>query len=394
MEHNTTMTEAQRLAKRRRIQKAKRKRAIINTIMIMMIISASLLAIYFASMYKKEIENSNTARLEADAALKEADAAKQQADEANQAYDKLTKDLKNNGYITIDEAKNMADQAAEDMSEDYRERIMGYMEGGDGTLTMLENLFEDKIVVPDTGKYLFFDIDESLAKSVIDLSKLDYPDVDEDTGVSKGDIRYDGDVTLHLGVDVSKFQGEIDWQKVKNDDIEYAYIRLGYRGYESGKIVTDEKYEDNIQGCNDVGLDCGVYFFTEAKTKAEGREEADFVLENLGEYHIELPIVIDVEQSSNVNKSRTKNLSKEDRTEAVIGFCERIKEAGYTPMIYGNLKSLMIMTDITKLEDYDKWFAYYHYPLRFPYKAKIWQYTSAGSVDGIKGEADLNVMFY
>ncbi len=195
-------------------------------------------------------------------------------------------------------------------------------------------------------------------------------------------------------MDVFKFQGDIDWDKVKNDNIDYAYIRLGYRGYESGKIVTDDNYEKNIEGCNEAGLDCGVYFFTEAKNREEGIEEAEFVLENLGDYHVELPIVIDVELSSNVKKSRTRNLSQEDRTEAVIGFCERIKKAGYTPMIYGNLKSLMLMTDINKLEDYDKWFAYYNYPLRFPYKIKMWQYTSEGSVDGIKGNADINVMFY
>lgn len=394
MEHNTTMTEAQRLAKRRRIQKAKRKRAIVMTIMFIIIITVSLVAVIFAGMYKKEVKIANDALLEADSAKQQAEAAMKEAENANQAYEKLQTDLKNNGFITVDEAQVMADKAMQDMSDDYRNKIRGYMESGDGTLTMLENLFEDMIVVPDTSKYLFFDIDDSLNKSVIDLNKLYYPELNEQTGKYEGDIKYEGDVTLHYGVDVSKFQGDIDWAKVKNDDIEYAYIRLGFRGYESGKIVLDEKFEDNISGCNEVGLDCGVYFFTEAKTREEGREEADFVLENLGEYHIELPIVIDVEQSANVNKSRTRNLSQEDRTDAIIAFCERIKEAGYTPMIYGNLKSLMIMTDITRLEDYDKWFAYYHYPLRFPYKVKIWQYTSNGQVDGIKGDADINIMFY
>ena len=195
-------------------------------------------------------------------------------------------------------------------------------------------------------------------------------------------------------MDVSSFQGDVNWEKVKNDGVEYAFIRLGYRGYESGKIVNDSKYEDNITGCNDVGLDCGVYFFTEALNESEGVEEAEFVLECLGEHHIELPIVLDVEQSANVNKSRTKNLSAEDRTKAVIAFCERIKQAGYTPMIYGNLKSMLIMLDFEQLEEYDKWFAYFHYPLRFPYKHKIWQYTASGKVDGIKGDADLNLMFY
>ena len=111
------------------------------------------------------------------------------------------------------------------------------------------------------------------------------------------------------------------------------------------------------------------------------------------EVEIQLPIVIDVEQSSNPSKSRTKNLTPEERTDIVIAFCERVKEAGYEPMIYGNLKSHMRMTDIYKLEEYRKWFAYYRTPLRYPYKFDIWQYTSAGSVNGIKGEVDINLMF-
>lgn len=387
MEHNTTMTEVQRLAKRRRIQKAKRRRAILTTILILMFSSAAAVAAYYASLYKKELENVAIAKAEAENARLE-------ADEANQSYEKLQTELKNNGFITVEEAQVMAEQASKDTSEEYLDRIRGYMEEGDGTLAMLENLFDNMIIVPDSGKYAFFDIDDTLNKSVIDLDKMVYPEINEETGKYEGELAYNGDSTLHVGIDISKFQGEVDWEKVKNDGIDYAYIRLGYRGYESGKIVTDDNYETNIEGCNEAGLDCGVYFFTEAKTREEGREEADFVLENLGDYHVELPIVIDVELSSNVKKSRTKNLSKEDRTEAVIGFCERIKEAGYTPMIYGNLKSFMIMTDITRLEDYDKWFAYYNYPLRFPYKIKMWQYTSAGKVDGVNGNTDMNVMFY
>lgn len=387
MEHHT-MTEEQRLAKRRRQKRAQRRRTIRTIILVILLITAMLVAGIFGFLYQKEKGNAAAAR-------EEANQAKQEADSANESYQNLLSDLENNGYITIGEANVMVEEAVEENSEDYLSKIRGYMESGDGTLTMLENLFTDMIVVPDTGKYSFFDIDDSLNKSVVDLNKLICPTLNEETNQYEGDVEYeDSDVTLHIGVDVSKFQGDVDWEKVKNDNIEYAYIRLGYRGYESGKIVVDDKYEDNIKACNDASIDCGVYFFTEAKTREEGIEEAEFVLENLSDYHVELPIVIDVEQSANTGKSRTKNLTKEERTEAVIGFCERIKEAGYTPMIYGNLKSMMIMLEYDKLEEYDKWFAYYHYPLRFPYKIKMWQYSSTGNVDGIKGDADLNVMFY
>lgn len=380
MESNKTMLEEQRLAKKKRKKKAQRRRTIVTCILVLMIMASSTVAGYYA--YKCKLKDAEVSQ------------AKLEADAANQSYDKLVADLEAGGFITLDEAKNQADEAVAANTEDYLSRIRGYMESGQGTLTMLENLFPNNIVVPDTGKYNFFDIDNTLKLSELDFDKFEYPFLNEDKEY-EGEATYsDGTVTAKKGVDVSKFQGDIDWEKVKNDGVEYAYIRLGYRGYESGKIVVDDKYEDNISACNEVGLDCGVYFFTEAKTEAEGIEEAEFVLENLGDYEVQLPIVIDIEESANVNKSRTKNLSKEDRTKAIIAFCEKLKQEGYEPMLYGNLKSMMLMTDIYQLEDYDKWFAYYHYPLRFPYKIKIWQYTSAGKVDGIKGSADLNLMFY
>ncbi len=311
-------------------------------------------------------------------------------------------DVNTGTYITVEEADKQLQAALDEAvaeaiqrtSEDYRSQIRGYMEEGE-TLTMLENVYSDMIVVPDTGRYCFFDIDQNLQLSEVDYSAIEYPVKNEETGAYEGEATYSKEgVTAKKGIDVSKFQGDIDWNKVKNDGVEYAFIRLGYRGYESGKIVTDEKYEDNIAGCNDVGLDCGVYFFTEALNEREGREEADYVLENLEGYHIELPIVLDVEQSAGGSRSRTRNLTQEDRTKAVIAFCERIKEAGYTPMIYGNLKSMLIMLDFPQLEEYEKWFAYYHYPLRFPYKHRIWQYSASGEVDGIKGDSDMNLMFY
>lgn len=371
-----TMTEMQRQEKRRRARRAKRRRTIITCFLVLLILAASSVALYFAYLYKQEQSAYNLAREEADA--------------ANQSYQDLMTDLQTGGYITREEADALSEEAVRVNTEDIKGEIRTFMEDAQ-TLSMLESFFPENIVVPNTGGYVFFDIDENLAKTDIDFDKLEYPVLNEETDKYEGEARYEG---AKKGIDVSKFQEKINWTKVKNDGIEFAYIRIGFRGYESGKLVVDDNFEDNIEACNDKGIDCGVYFFTEAKTKAEGVEEAEFVLENLGDYDTQLPIVIDVEQSSNVNKSRTKNLTAEERTDIVIAFCERIKEAGYEPMIYGNLKSLMIMMDITRLEDYDKWFAYYHYPYRFPYKVKMWQYTSTGTVDGIKGDTDINLMFY
>lgn len=311
-------------------------------------------------------------------------------------------------YITKEQAEIIAKQQVEaaliqatsDESDDGREQlkeeIIAMFENGDGLLKILETVYNDKIVVPDNTGYYFFDIDENLEKHGLDFEKFIYPVTDEETGKTEGIVDYEDDsFIVKRGVDVSKFQGTVDWEKVMADGIEFAFLRCAYRGYESGKIVEDETFEKNIKACNELGLDVGCYFFTEAKTEEEGIEEAEFVLNLLEEYEVEvqLPIVIDVEQSANTSKTRTKNVTPEERTKVVIAFCERIKEAGYEPMIYGNLKSHMRMTDIYQLEEYSKWFAYYRTPLLYPYKFSIWQYTSAGTVDGIKGDADLNLMF-
>ena len=313
------------------------------------------------------------------------------AEQATEDYEELLSELENDGYIPKDEV----DEMISNNTVSIKDMIRSSLENGDGVLMMLENLYDDMIVVPNYGRYNFFNIDSTLKASEIDKSKLIYPVKNEETGKYEGEALYDdGNVKAKKVIDVSKFQGDIDWQRVKDDGVEAAYIRLGYRGYSSGEIVVDEKYEDNISACNEFGIDCGVYFFTEAVNEEEAREEADFCIENLGEYSTALPIAIDVEESANLSKSRTKDLSKEQRTLNVIAFCERIREKGYEPIIYGNLKSLMIMMDISSLEDYDKWFAYYHYPLRFPYKIKMWQYSATRKVDGIEGDVDLNLMFY
>lgn len=370
------MTEMQRQEKRRRAKRAKRRRTITTCFLVLLILAAVSVALYFAYLYKQTEGAYNLALME--------------ADEARQSYEDLMTDLNTGGYITREEADALSAEAVAANTEDIRNTVREYMEDAQ-TLSMLENLFPEKIIVPNTGSYLFLDVDESLAQTVIDFDKLSYPVLNEETDEYEGEASYEG---AKKGIDVSKFQEKINWTKVKNDGIDFAYIRVGFRGYESGKLVVDDSFEDNIEKCNNLDIDCGIYFFTEAKTKAEGIEEAEFVLENLGDYDVQLPIVLDVEQSANVNKSRTKNLTAEERTDIVIAFCERIREAGYEPMIYGNLKSFMVMMEYNRLEDYDKWFAYYHYPYRFPYKVRIWQYTSTGTVDGIKGDTDINLMFY
>lgn len=301
--------------------------------------------------------------------------------------------------VILEESRYTKEQVDEMVSVEKNEilsTMRNMAENGQGILSLLQYFFPDYVICSGNGRYYFFQISDKLAHNNFNLDNFTYPEENENTGEKEGTTTYKIDENTYAkkGIDVSTFQGEIDWKKVKKSGMEYAIIRLGFRGYESGKIVLDSRYEKNIEGSLSAGLDTGVYFFTEALTEEEAIEEADFVIENLEGYKINMPVVIDVEESASPEKTRTKDLTKEQRTKNVIAFCDRIKEAGYDVMIYGNLKSFMLMMDFEQLEEYDKWFAYYRYPFHFPYKIKMWQYTSTENVDGIKTTADVNLMFY
>lgn len=268
---------------------------------------------------------------------------------------------------------------------DFLETLKNRMESGDGTLAVLRDFYPDDLVLPDSGKYYFLPISDTLAKNEYDIKNVIQ---NEDNTISYVE---EEETISRKGIDVSRYQGNINWEQVAGDGVEYAMIRLGIRGYSEGALVLDENYAVNMQGAIANGLDVGAYFFTQATSEAEALEEAQFVIENLAPYQITFPVVLDVEAVGSSN-ARTKDLTVEERTQYVITFCEAVKKAGYTPMIYGNLKSFLLMLDLEQLEDYEKWFAAYDTSkIYFPYAFSIWQYTDKGSVAGIDGEVDLNI---
>ncbi len=292
-------------------------------------------------------------------------------------------DLMVNSSVTL-----AVDEAVRGTKEDFLKDIRARMENGDSTVAVLRDLYPENLVLYDKGKYVFKDILETVRHNDLLAENIK---ADEESG----EITYQNgeEVLSKKGIDVSKFQGEIDWKKVKDDGVEYAFLRLGIRGYESGEIVLDETFEDNVKGALKNNIDVGAYFFTQAVNEEEILEEADFVIENLKDYPISYPVVIDVEAIDS-SKARTRDLTAEERTELVILFCEKIKEAGYTPMIYGNLKTFLLMLDITQLEEYEKWYAYYSTEeFYYPYAFSIWQYSDNGSVNGIDADVDLNISF-
>lgn len=272
-----------------------------------------------------------------------------------------------------------------------KEEILSYIReklvDGNSTISILRKLYPNQIVLLANSRYYFFDIREDLKHHSYNE---EFFSMDDNQVLSYDD----GTIAAKKGIDVSRYQGKIEWDKVAGDGVEYAIIRVGYRGYgESGKLVMDDTFETNIKGALANGIETGVYFLTQAISEEEAIEEADYVLEAIKGYDITYPVVLDVEEIA-YDTARTDGLTKEEWTKNCIAFCERIKAAGYTPMIYGNLKTFFLMLDLDLLEEYDKWFAYYDTPMYYPYDFTIWQYSESGTVDGIKENVDMNISFY
>ena len=204
------------------------------------------------------------------------------------------------------------------------------------------------------------------------------------------------DLTPMYGIDVSNHQGDIDWQAVAADGAEFAMIRLGYRGYTVGNINLDARFVQNIEGALAAGLKVGVYFFSQAISVEEAIEEANFVLEALEPYRhqIDLPVVYDWEDMS-LTHARTYKLASDILNACALAFCGEIEAAGYEPMIYFYPHLGQKFYDLDVIDEYPFWYCYYNglYPdLERPFR--MWQYTSSGTIDGIKGKVDWNICFW
>ncbi len=203
----------------------------------------------------------------------------------------------------------------------------------------------------------------------------------------------DENYTSKLGIDVSAHQNSIDWEKVKEAGVEFAFLRLGYRGYGSaGNIVIDSRFEENYKNASKQGIKIGVYFFSQAITMDEVKEEADFVLSKLKDKTIDYPVVFDLEKIKN-DTARTDNLTLEEITDMTVEFCNIIEKNGYVPSVYGNAKTFTTKMQLEKLNSFQKWYADYQEKPLYPYEFSIWQYTETGKINGIKGNVDIDIQF-
>ena len=194
-----------------------------------------------------------------------------------------------------------------------------------------------------------------------------------------------------LGVDVSSHQQVIDWEAVAAAGVEFAIIRIGYRGYLQGTIQEDDYARANLEGAKAAGLDVGAYFFSQAISTEEAAREAAWCVTFLEDVELDLPLVFDWEHVTDPN-ARTAGFSNRGLLTACAGtFLDVVRAAGYQPMVYFNGDQSRNLYDLKALEGYGFWFAQYADGLNFPYALDLWQYTESGTVPGIPGKVDINL---
>lgn len=240
-------------------------------------------------------------------------------------------------------------------------------------------------IINDNGEEEWVKINNKIERHNYDFTKL----------VRQSDLMkyYKGDEECSfVGIDVSKTQEYIDFNKVKKAGIDFCMIRVGARGYGTGELVLDEYFEENIKHATDAGLEVGVYFYSQAITDQEAIEEANMVLEYIKDYDVNYPIAFAMSYVEN-DTARVEQLDKEQKTIITRAFLDTIKLAGYTPMVYGKKEWLVNKLDLVLLSDYDIWLAQYEDIPDYPYRFHMWQYATKGKVDGIAGKVNLNISF-
>lgn len=270
------------------------------------------------------------------------------------------------------------------------QQIQSSLESGESTLAMLRKLFPEDLVIRNGEKYYFYRVAEDTR-----LNGFGAGDFQKD---DNGWLQYKGketDITTENGIDVSSSNGEIDWNRAKDDGVEFAYVSLGGRN-EKGETGEDSMFAVNTAAASAAGIRTGASFRLSVVSDQEAAEDADFVKAYLDENAAKLGISPDMPVAVKVNVpepgTRAFGQSQEQWTSHVQTFCRALSSDGYTPMIYGNINTFTMQLDIRGIEEYDKWVADSDLSLYYPYDFIYWQYSSKGWVNGVDGDVSLDVM--
>ncbi len=220
----------------------------------------------------------------------------------------------------------------------------------------------------------------------------DFTNLEEKAGLRR--YMENGKKISYVGVDLSKQNGDVNFNSMKAAGVDYVMIRLGGRGYSTGQISLDENFKKNIEGAAAAGLDIGVYFYSQAISQEEAIQEVNFVIQNLEPYraNVKYPIAFDMEFVAN-DTARIDSLTKDEKTNIATSFLESVKAAGYVPMIYGDKEWLIKEIDLARLQSYDVWLVQEQELPDYPYQFTMWQYSTEGVVNGVTGDANLNISF-
>ena len=199
-------------------------------------------------------------------------------------------------------------------------------------------------------------------------------------------------VTAYAGVDVSSYQGVVDWPAVKAAGADFAMLRVGFRGYGTGAIVEDSRFLQNVQGARAAGLEVGVYFYSQALTEAEAEEEALFTLERVQALGLTGPVAYDLEFYT-ADEARTDALTGQQATLNAAAFCQVLETAGLRSVVYMNGHWSGAMYDLDALADWPIWYAGYGQPPTLERGVLLWQYTEEGTLPGITGPVDMDLWF-
>lgn len=220
----------------------------------------------------------------------------------------------------------------------------------------------------------------------------DFTNLEEKAGLRR--YMENGKKISYVGVDLSKQNGDVNFNSMKAAGVDYVMIRLGGRGYSTGQISLDENFKKNIEGAAAAGLDIGVYFYSQAISQEEALQEVNFVIQNLEPYRasVKYPIAFDMEFVAN-DTARIDSLTKDEKTNIATSFLESVKAAGYVPMLYGDKEWLLKEIDLARLQSYDVWLVQEQELPDYPYQFTMWQYSTEGVVNGVTGDANLNISF-
>jgi GH25 family lysozyme M1 (1,4-beta-N-acetylmuramidase) len=245
--------------------------------------------------------------------------------------------------------------------------------------------------IDDISYFLHAESEVDMLKEDTQDKNMDSEDYDDTQYKTLLDIEEDRDNAIELGIDVSKWNGDIDWDVVKAEGVDFAIIRCGYRGSSSGWLIEDPYFYKNIQGAKKAGIKVGIYFFTQATDLVEAVEEASAAVSLLGDIELDYPVYIDTEGAG--GNGRADNLDVSTRTAIVNAFCQTIKDSGLEAGVYASRNWYYNNLNTSEIDDYNIWLAEYRQSPEYTGKYDMWQYTSSGTVSGIEGRVDLDISY-